>query len=294
LTGPEKQAVVLTLIQVLKDDDAEIRLQAARALEAAGPEAKAAVPALIKLLEETSPVAKAGMGKGTMKKAPIVPIQQAKGTGGFDDIDDQFGPGGGFGQGMTKKGKGGGFGQPGGGFGGGGPGRPVDEFRRQIVRTLGSIGPEATEAFPVFLVLVKSPYEEYGVRDEAVAALGKMGPAAKECIPVLIGICDRSRPGFERPLLDSAVIALENMGPAAKDAVPVLLRVLNDTQIVAIQGRIQVARALGNIGPAAKEAVPALLEIQSAQYSPQQQLETRAQWLQFQAAAATALKKIQQ
>ncbi|HYV35532.1 MAG TPA: HEAT repeat domain-containing protein, partial [Gemmataceae bacterium] len=54
--GPDALPVVEELTEALKDPDLDVRIHAARALEAVGPRAKAAVPDLVKVSRDTSNV----------------------------------------------------------------------------------------------------------------------------------------------------------------------------------------------------------------------------------------------
>lgn len=111
-------------------------------------------------------------------------------------------------------------------------------------------------------------------RRQAVRALGRLGPQAEDAVPALIdslkdndhiGVGTSSKGAFEdsyayNSMREAAVWALLRMGPKAEDAllhsgVPLLVAGLTDSDPGV---RDHSARALGAIGPKAKAAVPAL------------------------------------
>jgi HEAT repeat protein len=266
------ELVVPVLIKRLRDEKTSVCEAAAGALQHIGPEAEAAVPALLGVLKEkretgpghsTAVYALAGIGK------PAVPAL----------IE-------------TLRGK-----------------DPVS--RPYVAEALGLIGPDAKAAAPLLVDMMKED-DAYircsaasalgGVRarskeavaaliaavddkDEtvnhnAVSALAAIGPAAKEAVPVLLRKLKRAdwvpgsplpRPVFfdspgpfstnagrgqewrkatEVELIADAIAAI---GP---DAVPALLEGLKDKEGVV---RASCARVLSRIGPDAKAAVPALI-----------------------------------
>jgi RNA polymerase sigma factor (sigma-70 family) len=287
-TGSERQRIVTTLIKQLKDEDIQVRQNAAAVLAWFGPDANAAVPVLIELLDDKNPLIPKAMKKGQAGMVAAAP-KGGKGGGFGDDF-------GGFG-GQVGKGKGkaapkapnsGGFG---GGFGGVGGPLPAndDSLRLQVVRTLGSIGPEAKDALPSLLAAFQFYNQDLLLRAQVIRTLGDIGPAAKDTVPILISFCVPDKKGsVERHYYD-ATTALGKIGPDAKSAVPVLISHLGDGTGYQ-QFLLQAIIALGDIGPDAKEAVPRLLQIQNATalsgYSGPQLAKVQDE-------AAKALKKIQ-
>lgn len=58
--------------------------------------------------------------------------------------------------------------------------------RKEVFDVLGDLGPDAKDAVPAVVKVLRSPPREYhDARDNAVACLAKIGPAAKEAIPAL-------------------------------------------------------------------------------------------------------------
>jgi HEAT repeat protein len=127
--------------------------------------------------------------------------------------------------------------------------------REQAIWALGYFGPEAKEAVPLLVDILRrrTPDQEL-----AIETLGRIGPAAKEAVPFLIerfieGKCDHltGMGTFSfNPLAKNALVRI------GTSAVPALLDVLDgpgeDMQVCA-------AEALGRIGPGARESVPRLI-----------------------------------
>ena len=116
---------------------------------------------------------------------------------------------------------------------------------------LGEIGPNAAEATPALVAILKDPNQE--VRWSAADALGKIGPNAAEAVPALVTALKDP----EKKVRGRAALALGKIGPRAAEAVPALAEALKD-QDADVRGR--AAAAFEGIGPAAADAVPALAE----------------------------------
>lgn len=98
-----------------------------------------------------------------------------------------------------------------------------------------------------------------GVRQDAVFVLGKFArngivSAPKEAVPSLIAMLRDSKQGAE--VRQDAVEVLAHIGPGAADAVPALIAALRDPESFI---RRDVAWALGDMGAVATGAVPALM-----------------------------------
>ena len=87
---------------------------------------------------------------------------------------------------------------------------------------LGKIGPEAKDAIPHFVALLKDPDKH--VRWAAAGALGEIGSAAKDAVPHLIELLK----DLGEDVRWAAARALGEIGSAAKDAVPHLIELLKD------------------------------------------------------------------
>jgi len=131
---------------------------------------------------------------------------------------------------------------------------------------LGLIGPEAKAAVPVIAELLNSDtagspvtrgsfpswFEYGGTRIGVAIALWRINKHP-DAVPTLIAGLKEKTPG----LRVYAINALGGIGAEAKAAVPALAEALKDEK--GFVG-LAAAEALGNIGPEAKAAVPALLE----------------------------------
>jgi HEAT repeat protein len=159
----EKQLMVSGLTEALKDKFDMNRERAAFVLAWLGPDAKSAVPALISLIKESKLTPKPGPGGGK------------KGGKGI------------------KGGQGGG-----GGFGGGGFnfGPEVQQTNYdpivQAVKTLGQIGPDAKEAVPALLDVLKAEVTLDMCR-QAIISLGHIGPNAMEAVPTLLEYLEKTQ-----------------------------------------------------------------------------------------------------
>jgi HEAT repeat protein len=113
------------------------------------------------------------------------------------------------------------------------------------------LGPEAQAAVPGLLQALQSPDET--IRLCATIALGHMGQSilAKEAVRALATRLKDSSIAVRR----GAACALGKMGPKAAEAVPALIEVLQD---IDRDTRVAAALSLGDLGPAASTAVPHL------------------------------------
>ncbi|MBI1852312.1 MAG: HEAT repeat domain-containing protein [Planctomycetes bacterium] len=164
-----------------KDPDPEIRERAAFFLKRTGPEAKAAIPALVSALRD---------------KVPSV--------------------------------------------------------RSRACEALGEILPPTAESVDGLIQVIEKKEERDEVRIAAIEATGKMGPKAKKAVAALVS-------AEWLGSYDVRVVAAEALGKIGKDAasaVPVLVHRLLWAKPIAI--RRAAAQALGQIGADAKIAAPAL------------------------------------
>jgi len=129
----------------------------------------------------------------------------------------------------------------------------MDE-RRQALWAIGCFGPEAREATPELMELVRRGE----LKDEATGALTAIGASPEATVPPLIeqfvkqGCEHRTGQGtfIYSPSVENALVRIG--GPA----VPALLNLLNGPDK---DMRVCAAAALGEVGPAARAAVPALI-----------------------------------
>ena len=210
--GPAAEAAVPALIEALKDDDNEVRRNAAFALGRIGPAAEAAVPALIEALkDEDSDVQR----RAAFALGRIGPAAEAAVPALIEALKDED-----------------------------------SDVQRRAASALGRIGLAAEAAVPALIEALKDGDRD--VRRSAADALGRIGPAAEAAVPALIEALKDEDSWFR----NSAAFALGRIGPAAEAAVPALIEALKDDND-ALGG---IAFALGRIGPAAEATVPALIE----------------------------------
>jgi hypothetical protein len=178
------------LIDALGDEDQGVGRFAASALAASGPDAKAALPQLTKLLKSEDPSvrteAACAVWRIAKQKEPTVSVL----------ID------------VVKQGK--------------------YDSNVHAARALGNIGADAEPAIPVLIEVVKGTgkFEHRGgVQSFATDALGKIGLQPETVVPVLIEAL--KHPG-DSDVRYAATLSLERFGPLAKPAVPALVEALKD------------------------------------------------------------------
>lgn len=115
------------------------------------------------------------------------------------------------------------------------------DVRRLAVTTLGRIGPEAEDAVPDLVALLRDT--QGGLQDEATDALASIGA------PAIAALGQALKQRDDPALRKLAILALARVG---KPAVPLLAGVLSDPDASV---RLQAVTALGRIGPDAVEAV---------------------------------------
>jgi HEAT repeat protein len=170
---------------------------------------------------------------------------------------------------------------------------PSPWLRRQVAESLGRIGPPAREALPWLVKALEDPdatvtaevpealtrigplrvvlptltealrHQHQGVRGRAANALGELGPRARQAIPALIDLL-RDTEGW---VIWRAADALAKMEASANGAVPALCALLQSPSAGSSHSgynryiRAAAVKALGAIGPAAQAAVPVLLAL---------------------------------
>ena len=260
-------AALPDLIAALEDEHPQVFAGAASAIHRIGPEAKEAVEPLVKLVKKDDPFARhAGiyglMGIGPEARAAVPALIEALNHEHF-------------------------------------------HTRYWACRALREIGPEAKAAVPVLVRLLQEDLAS--VRRHAAQALGGIGPEiGEEAIASLTAALEDPL----EPVREDAAIALGKIGPPAKSAVPALEEALAKGPLAArvpgarslwlitgrpdpavgvlvgelgdFNGGYDATRALGEIGPPAKSAVPALRKLIE---SDQVQEDVRQ-------AAADAIKRI--
>jgi len=155
------------------------------------------------------------------------------------------------------------------------------DLRSVVAEALYKIGPDAKELIPIWFIALNdenSQTHHFALnaliavgpsivpeltkividgnaksRNDAALILKEFGPAAKEAVPALIATLVDDNHKLNSPV----ALVLGKIGPDAKDAVPVLITALKAKSVV---DRSSAAVALGGIRSGAKEAVPILIE----------------------------------
>lgn len=136
---------------------------------------------------------------------------------------------------------------------------PSPIVRRLAIETLGGIGEPAGEAAPVLSVKLQDPDE--WVRRAAADALGKMGAAAKSAVPALRATLQDTS-GTVRA---AAAIALVRVDAPALEAIPTLVAAISRFEPREGTAYIEACNAAREISPV---AVPAVLEFVKAAPAP--------------------------
>jgi HEAT repeat protein len=224
------------LIEVLASQHLSVRRKAPLALGRIGPQAKRAVPALVRLLEDDD--------SGVRVNAAAALWQIARDPRGIDALEEAIRQGT-----YTEPYK------AAVALGRLGPdaetavpvliaalGHADEDVRRASARALGQIGPAAIPAVQQALAAPQEPVRRY-----AVQALGWIGPPA---LPALIEALDNN----DAPVRASAARELGRLGPEASAARPALVEAVDDPDP---KVRAAAARALGRIGPVRDGQPPA-------------------------------------
>lgn len=226
LIGPEAKKAVPTLIRTLKDKSPRVCKRAFEALEKIGP---AAIPELIEALKDKNKkvrsMAASALGKIGPKANKAIPalIKLLKGKGKIDPKADQET------RSITMIAR----------YSG-------DRVRLYSALALGEIGPQA---IPELIKLLKE--KDNRVRYFAMRALMEMGPKAEKAIPDLIAVLKEDNFRMHR-------IAISTLAYVGLKAIPALVKLLSDKEM---HVRSNAAEALGYMGPKAKKTVPELIKL---------------------------------
>jgi HEAT repeat protein/S1-C subfamily serine protease len=270
---------VLGMIRNLESPDSTTRGRAIEALGNAGPEAKLAVPPLIKLLGAESDAVTRRLTAKALDR--IGPPEQGELNLLTTSLSNErpevrsyaagaIGKMGGNGRSATpaliKAAK-----------------DPDSGVRQNALRALGKVGSDSKDALlPILDNAFKDSDREVrlaagdalasldtlsatdlprlqellkntdgGVRASAARALGQMGRQANPAIPALL---DAAK-GADKDVRAAAIAALLNTDAKSKDLAPVLAEALTSSDKAALKSALQ---AVAKFGPEAKEAVPAV------------------------------------
>jgi HEAT repeat protein len=214
----EPTLVIPALKNSLKDENKEVRIQAARAFTGLGPVAKDAVPALAEALKEEDAddvIARSVCRCSAYALRQIGP--DAKGA-----VPALL---------RLLKAR-------------------DERLRTDALAALASIGAPDERVIPA----LREGLKDKEIRAYAASLLSRAGPRyAQEALPVLVEALDvrtiKNQPAGGRAdgILLEVVAALGEMGPAAEPAVPGLQKILEDPERVVVHGAIK--RALKKIRP---------------------------------------------
>ena len=222
--GP-REAAIPALMRLLEDPIPQVRRSAARALPRVAPDgdrARKALPVLLEALQDPD---------------ENVRFDTARMLGGLLRSGDKeaVAP---LGQALTDRSL---------------------RVRHEVVDLLGRIGPAAEETVPALVEML----EQQSLRPSVIEVLGRIGPRAKDAVPALVAALKEGppvdikkhteiSPGFGKGVVHKsvrmrAVIALGQIGPEAKDALPALIEAYRDENE---SFRQHVAAAITAIDPA--------------------------------------------
>ena len=123
-------------------------------------------------------------------------------------------------------------------------------IRREAARSLGKIGPIASDAIPSLADLTKD--QEISIRTAVVTSLGKICAATKECIDILkYGLKDK-----EEEVRKESAKSLGLLGPDAYEVIPDLTKSMRDPNWTV---RTASAEAISGIGKNTIKAIPTLI-----------------------------------
>jgi HEAT repeat protein len=191
------------------------------ALVVFGPEARGAVPAIIRALRSAERDAGRFVHPQAMMSV-IVPPPAGEQEAEFDAFDHVF-------------------------------------LRQSAAQALGRLAPGTPSADAAVSALAEALNDpDDGVNQVAVAALGAFGPAAKAAAPAMGRALRMAREKRDLPRAGGLAEALGKIDPAAPEAVAFLLEALGSGEI---GPRAFAERVLPTFGPAAAPAIPRLVEL---------------------------------
>jgi len=210
--GPDAKAALPALIRATKDSDLEVRSNACEALKNLGIDAEAAIPVLAEALaDEVAGVAyQAGQALARMGRPAVPPLIRA----------------------LEGKHRG---------------------ARERAVEALADIGPPAKQAVPALEKLLTA--DDGRLRFQAAGALAEIDPQTRAAIPAL-------REALKSPDAMQRLLAAHHLAgtrAGAGYAVPYLIGALKEKDL-SLPAYGTVTGALWRAGPRAEGAVPALTE----------------------------------
>jgi HEAT repeat protein len=215
-------AMIPVLIEALASRERELRRAACHSLARFGPEARPAIPALVRLVQESAD------SNDVPDEAADLLARLARATPHAADVIAVF---------VTLL------------------SRNTAELQRIAAQALGAFGPSAAPAVPALAQTLRDTLDRKAVEPAvwmtaALAQIDPTAPAAIEAIPCLIEAL-----GSERPYLrGDAALALGHFGSAAVDAVPALTAMLkeNDKSISTLAFAAGALTAMSKASPSGR------------------------------------------
>ncbi len=178
------------LLRAMKNEDVDTRMYALEAVRWIDPQAKGYVPALIEALKDESALIRS-IAAARLRETSIVKNAKPAIPALLEALEDKD-----------------------------------SDVRFNALLTLNSIGAEKQGVGVVSQWLQD---REFRIRTEAYRFLQSLGPDAREAVPALIAVLKAPRDGFTHAAVDT----LAKIGPAARDAAPELTKLLrsDDTNL---------------------------------------------------------------
>jgi HEAT repeat protein len=240
--GPAARGALKPLVQGLRDKNPAVRLEIVRALGGIGPDAGRAAGELRAMFKEGDVALRVEVLRALGKIGPGAAVALPEALAALQDEELA----GEAASALSQLGK------------AAVPGllpllRDKKDLQEQIVSILGRLGPDAGDAVPTLVDLLKEA--QGSLRLALIVALGDIGPAAKSAVPLLLPLlADKDEETRAKAALSLGRIAAE-----PGQVIPVLLRTLKEDKADAV--RSGAALALGAFGQEAAAAVPALVPL---------------------------------
>jgi predicted Zn finger-like uncharacterized protein len=272
---------IVDLIGKLGNPDAKDRAQAAQALGGLGPDAKVAIPSLVKLLGDRNDLVKRLARDALTKIGPPAKGDTQVLVGLLTDSAPEVRQ-----YAAETLGTLGGDARPAAGALAAAVQDRDARVREQALRTLAKLGPPAHDkvvqgltdalkdpernvrtaagevlALDLGLTGADLPFltdalkqDDVDVRSGAARALGKVGPDARSAVKPLVALLKENDRGLRRAALEG----LAGIGPDSKEAMPEVQKALKEADK---DLRRAAAEWVGKVGPDARDAVPLLVPL---------------------------------
>jgi HEAT repeat protein len=279
--GPSAILAVGTLTSRLFDESPRVRAAAVDAFASIGPAAKEAVPDLVILLQDSDILVRRRVTNALASIHSFPEIAVPALIKALDDPDQMVAQGWSVHLGaitaLSKFETQAKAAYP----------RLLKEFREGkdpsirgfILDSMAATKANTPEVLRLLIDLINDPNQE-GLHAAAATVAGHIGPEAKSTIPHLLKLFEcknLKEPKLGREIQPAILRALGKMGGAAREVVPTIIGYCADPILAQTPARHHAFGALGDLGPDAKEAIPFLIDcLQKSEYVNQFNLITRA------------------